>query len=263
MELRLKKFLLPCYVGIFCIFLYLPIMVLMIYSFNQGGFPAQWTGVSLCWYDDLFHSVDIWRAFQTSITVAICAAFLSVIFGLMLVYGAKRLKRNITYFFYSNILVPDIVIAIGMLSLFSYFMIPLGVITLIIGHTLLGLGFTVPILKSRLDELDHRLVEASLDLGASSWYTFRHVVLPFLYPAILVSTLLVIIVSFDDFVISFFCAGTSAQTLSLYVFTMIRSGISPTVNALSTIMLLISSFFVLAISLLQARLAVHDEKKSE
>jgi spermidine/putrescine transport system permease protein len=115
-------------------------------------------------------------------------------------------------------------------------------------------------LKSRLDELDLRLVEASLDLGASAFYTFRHIVLPFLYPAILVSTLLVIIVSFDDFVISFFCAGSSAQTLSLYVFTMIRSGISPTVNALSTIMLLISSFFILAISLLQIRLAVQDEK---
>jgi spermidine/putrescine transport system permease protein len=156
--------------------------------------------------------------------------------------------------------VPDIVIAVGMLSLFSYYMIPLGIVTLIIGHTLLGLGFTIPILKSRLDELDLRLVEASLDLGASVFYTFRHIVLPFLYPAILVSTLLVIIVSFDDFVISFFCAGSSAQTLSLYVFTMIRSGISPTVNALSTIMLLISSFFILAISLLQARLAVHNEK---
>jgi len=232
----------------------------MIYSFNQGGFPAEWQGFSFCWYYDLFQSVEIWRAFQNSISVAISSAFLSVTLGLMLVYGAKQFTTDISSFFYSNILVPDIVIAVGMLSLLSYFMVPLGLVSLIIGHTLLGLGFTIPILKSRLDELDSRLVEASLDLGASSLYTFRHVVLPFLYPAILVSTLLVIIVSFDDFVISFFCSGSSAQTLSLYVFTMIRSGISPTVNALSTIMLLISSFFILAISLLQARLAVHDGK---
>lgn len=260
MESKLKKFLLPYYVGFFCIFLYLPIIILTIYSFNQGGFPAQWQGASFCWYHDLFESNEIWRAFQNSIIVAISAAFFSVTFGLMLVYGAKRLKTNISYFFYSNILVPDIVIAVGMLSLFSYFMVPMGLITLIIAHTLLGLGFTIPILKSRLDELDTRLVEASLDLGASAFYTFRYIVLPFLYPAILVSTLLVIIVSFDDFVISFFCAGSSAQTLSLYVFTMIRSGISPIVNALSTIMLLVSSIFILAISLLQARLAVHNEK---
>jgi spermidine/putrescine transport system permease protein len=260
MGFRLQKLTLPLYVTFFCVFLYLPIIILMVYSFNQGGFPAEWKGLSFCWYYDLFASVEIWRAFQNSITVAMSAAFLSVTFGLMLVYGAKRLKTNISYFFYSNILVPDIVIAVGMLSLFSYYMIPLGIVTLIIGHTLLGLGFTIPILRSRLDEMDPRLVEASLDLGASVLYTFRHIVLPFLYPAILVSTLLVIIVSFDDFVISFFCAGSSAQTLSLYVFTMIRSGISPTVNALSTIMLLISSFFILAISLLQARLAVKNEK---
>lgn len=259
MKFKMKKMLLPMYVAIFCLFLYLPIIVLTIYSFNQGGFPAQWTGASFCWYHELFQSVEIWRAFQNSITVAICAAFLSVTIGLMLVCGAKKIKPNITYFFYTNILIPDIIIAVGMLSLFSYFRIPLGIMTLIIGHTLLGLGFTIPILKARLDELDHRLVEASLDLGASAWYTFIHIVMPFLYPAILVSTLLVLIISFDDFVISFFCAGSSAQTLSLYVFTMIRSGISPTVNALSTMMLLISSLFVLVISLLQARLVVHNE----
>ncbi|MBP6869629.1 ABC transporter permease [Candidatus Babeliales bacterium] len=260
MKLKLKKIALPLYVIFFCMFLYLPIIILTTYSFNQGGFPAQWAGLSFCWYHELFASVEIWRAFENSIAVALSSAFLSVTFGLMFVCGAKHIRKNISYFFYSNILLPDIVIAVGILSLFSYFMIPLGLITLIVGHTLLGLGFTVPILKARLDELDARLIEASLDLGASSLYTFRYIVLPFLYPAILVSTLLVMIVSFDDFVISFFCAGSSAQTLSLYVFTMIRSGISPTVNALSTIMLFVSSFFILAISLLQTRLGVSGEK---
>ena len=205
MSFKLSNFFLSLYVAFFCIFLYLPVIILMIYSFNQGGFPSSWQGLSLCWYYDLFASVEIWRAFQNSVTVALSAAFLSVTFGLMLVYGAKLCKVDITSFFFSNILVPDIVIAVGMLSLFSYFMIPLGLITLIIGHTLLGLGFTIPILKSRFDELDLRLVEASLDLGASGFYTFRHVVLPFLYPAMCVATLLVIIVSFDDFLLSFFC----------------------------------------------------------
>ncbi|MGZ6250601.1 MAG: ABC transporter permease [Candidatus Chromulinivorax sp.] len=260
MDTKLKRYLLSLYVGLFCIFLYLPIAILTIYSFNQGGFPQEWQGWSLCWYHELFQSVEIWHAFKNSIYVALSAALLSVTFGLMLVYGARKLQTDITYFFYSNILVPDIVIAVGMLSLFSYFLIPLGLITLIVGHTLLGLGFTIPILKARLDELDPRLVEASLDLGATASYTFWHIVLPFLYPAILASALLVIIVSFDDFVVSFFCAGSSAQTLSLYVFTMIRFGISPTVNALSTIMLAVSSLFVLAISFLQVRLADRHEK---
>lgn len=255
-----KKVLLPVYVTFFCIFLYLPITILTIYSFNQGGFPAQWQQFSFCWYYDLLHSVEIWRACQNSIIVAVSSAFLTVLFSLMFVCGARHIKTNIAYMFYGNILVPDVVIAIGILSLFSYFMVPLGLITLVIGHTVLGLGFAIPLLKARFDELDTRLVEASLDLGASYFYTFRFIMLPFLYPAILVATLLVMIVSFDDFVISFFCCGSSAQTLSLYVFTMIRSGISPIVNALSTIMLLVSSLFILAISLLQARLGVSDEK---
>lgn len=258
MKLKINKYLLPLYVLSFCLFLYLPIMILMMYSFNEGGFPAEWQGLSLRWYYDLFESVEIWRAFKNSLIVAVGSACLSLSMGLMLVCGAKQLKKNIVFFFFSNILIPDIVIAVGMLSLFSYFMVPLGLITLVIGHTLLGLGFTIPVLKSRLDELDYRLVEASYDLGASSLYTFRYVILPFLYPAIVVSALMVLIVSFDDFVIAFFCSGSSAQTLSLYVFTMIRLGISPTVNALSTIMLLVSSFFILAISILQARLANYE-----
>ena len=260
MQLKLQKNLLSCYVVLFCIFLYLPITILTVYSFNQGGFPAQWQQFSLCWYDDLLHSVEIWRAFQNSIIVAMSSACLSVLFSLMFVCGAKHVRTNIAYMFYGNILVPDIVIAIGILSLFSYFQVPLGLITLIIGHTVLGLGFAIPLLKTRFDELDTRLVEASLDLGASYFYTFRFIILPFLYPAMIVATLLVMIVSFDDFVISFFCSGSSTQTLSLYVFTMIRSGISPIVNALSTIMLLVSSFFILAISLLQARLGARHEK---
>lgn len=99
MESTMKKLILPLYVTIFCLFLYLPIIVLIIYSFNQDGFPAQWTGFSFDWYRELFISVEIWRAFQTSIIVALSATFLSVIFGLMFVCGAKQLRTDISYFF--------------------------------------------------------------------------------------------------------------------------------------------------------------------
>lgn len=251
---QFKKYALPSYVTTFFIFLYLPIFVLTLYSFNSGEFPSAWQGFSLHWYKDLFDSVEIWRAFQTSVTVALASSCLSIFLGMMFVCSSHSFAQKASSLFYSNILVPDIVLAVGLLSLFSFFYVPLGTVTLIAGHTLLGLGFAIPILKSRIDELDARLIEASLDLGATHWYTFWHVILPFMYPAILVSSLLVVIVSFDDFLISFFCAGSSAQTLSLYIFTMIRSGISPIVNALSTIMLLISSLFILLISFLNARL---------
>ncbi len=236
------------------LFLYTPIIVLVLYSFNQGGFPDVWQGFSLHWYHDLFSSIEIWRAFQNSVIVASCSSLLSVSMSIMFVHGMRHYTRDITSIFYSNALIPDIVLAVGMLTLFSYLMIPLGLTTLIAGHTLLGLGFAMPIIKSRYDELDKTLIEASLDLGASMRYTFFHVIIPFLYPAILVAFLLAVIISFDDFLISFFCSGSSVQTLSLYIFSMIRSGISPIVNALSTLLLLISCFLLFIMMMFQKNL---------
>ncbi len=232
-------------------FLYTPIMILVLYSFNQGGFPDVWQGFSLHWYQDLFTSVEIWRAFHNSVIVATFASFLSVSMSIMFVHGMRQFKYDFTPLFYSNALIPDIVLAVGLLALFSYVMIPLGLTSLIAGHTLLGLGFAMPIIKSRYDELDKNLIEASLDLGASMRYTFLHVIVPFLYPAILVAFLLAVIVSFDDFLISFFCAGSAVQTLSLYIFSMIRSGISPIVNALSTLLLLSSCLILMIMMMFQ------------
>ena len=148
---------------------------------------------------------------------------------------------------------PEIVLAVGLLSLFSFFAIPLGSITLIIGHTLLGLGYVIPILHGRFVELDRSLIEASYDLGATQRQTFFAIVLPLLMPALLSSGLLVFIISLDDFIVSFFCAGASVQTLPLYIFAVIRSGSSPMINALSTIMLIFTSFFVLIFSFLQIK----------
>lgn len=230
------------------LFLYMPIFVLVAYSFNEGEFPLEWQGFSLHWYYELFSLVEIWRAFKTSLIVATSAAILSLCLGMIFLYGAKKFPYKVISVFYINILIPDIVLAVGLLSLYAYFSIPLGLVALIIGHTVLGLGFVIPILSARFDEMDEFLIEASYDLGASEMYTFFNVVIPFMYPALFAAALLVMIVSFDDFLVSFFCAGSATQTLSLYVFSMIRAGVSPTVNALSTIMLLVSSVLVFGIS---------------
>lgn len=235
-------------------FLYMPIMVLVLYSFNDGGFPDAWNGFSFRWYYELFQSQEIWRAFQNSIIVASISSLLSVSMSILLVHGVRGYKRDVVSIFYSNALIPDIVLAVGLLSLFSYLMVPLGLTTLVAGHTLLGLGFSMPIIKGRYDELDKSLIEASLDLGASLRYTFFHVTVPFLYPAILVAFLLSVIISFDDFLISFFCSGSSVQTLSLYIFSMIRSGISPVVNALSTLLLIGSCAMLLIMMMVQRNL---------
>lgn len=248
---KFSKSLLTIFVGLVYLFLYTPIIVLVLYSFNQGGFPDIWRGFSLHWYDDLFKSVEIWRAFKHSIIIALASSSLSVLMGLAWVHGARKYKYDVTAIFYSNAVVFDIVLAVGLLALFSKLAVPFGLTTIIAGHTLLGLGFAVPVIKSRYDELDDSLIEASLDLGASSQYTFFKVVIPFLYPAIFSSFLLTMIVSFDDFLIAFFCSGSSVQTLSLYIFSMIRSGISPVVNALSTVLLVGSLCMILIMLMIQ------------
>jgi len=131
--------------------------------------------------------------------------------------------------------------------------VPLGTTTLIVGHTLLGLGYVIPILHARFVELDISLIEASYDLGATQKQTFFSIVLPLLRPALIASGLLVFIISLDDFIISFFCAGASIQTLPLYIFALIRTGASPMVNALSTILLIVSSLLVFLFSFLQIK----------
>ena len=155
--------------------------------------------------------------------------------------------------FYINLAIPEIVLAVGLMSFFYFFSVPLGMTTLIAAHTVLGLGYVAPIIYDRYAELDKRYVEASQDLGATQWQTFRLIVLPLLFPALVSSALLVFILSFDDFVLSFFCAGGSTQTLPMYIFSVLRIGVSPTVSALSAVMLVASSILVLLFLSVQAR----------
>lgn len=242
------------FVTLVYLFLYVPIAVLIVFSFNTSAFPDKWVGFSLKWYEALFQSTEIWAAFKNSLLVACSSVILSLTMAVFFVsyVSRDRLSRFIPAF-YLNLIIPEIVVAVGLLTLFSFFSIPLGITTLIAGHTLIGLGYAVPIVYARFMELDESIIEASLDLGANQHQTFYGVILPLLKPALFAAGLLVFILSFDDFLISFFCSGTSSQTLSLYIFAMIRTGVTPTVNALSTLLLLISSILVLIFSSLRIR----------
>jgi spermidine/putrescine transport system permease protein len=175
--------------------------------------------------------------------------------GIFLIFYATQGGRIGKYLaiFYGNIVIPETVLAVSLLGFFSMLSISLGFTTLIVGHTVLGLGFVIPIVYARFLELDYRLTEASLVLGATPIQTFFKVTLPLLMPALITSALLVFIISFDDFILTYFCAGSSVQTLSLYILSMIRSGVSPVVNALSAVLLLISSVLVLIFFNLKTR----------
>jgi spermidine/putrescine transport system permease protein len=250
----LSRVLLPIWVAAVYLFLYIPIFVLMVFSFNEIMFPYHWVGFSLKWYKELFVSSEIWSAAYYSLVVGLSSVVLSITLGLLFVIWTSRKKlEGLMGIFYPNLVIPEIVVAVGLLSFFIFFHVPLGLTSLIVGHTLLGLGYAVPLIYTRFSSLDQRIIEASLSLGATHRQTFFKVVLPMLTPALIAAGLLVFILSLDDFLIAFFCAGSSVQTLSLYIFSMIRSGVSPVVNALATFMLIVSSLLVAIFCSLKAR----------
>jgi spermidine/putrescine transport system permease protein len=253
----LRRYALPITTLLVYGFLYLPIVVLVVFSFNSVAFPYHWISFSWQWYYELFHAPEIWDAVRNSLVVASAAVLLSVSLGVLFVfYSAQSRMKKVLPLFYGTLIIPEIVLAVGLLSLFTYFSVPLSLMTLIAGHTLIGLGYVIPIVYARFLEIDRSIIEASLDLGATIHQTFLRVVLPLLTPALIAASLLVFIVSFDDFLIAFFCTGTSSQTLSLYIFSMIRAGVSPTINALSTLMIALSSLLVLLFCSLQTRVKV-------
>lgn len=228
-------------------FLYVPLVILMVYSFNAAAFPAPWTGFTLEWYGELFQSTHIWQAFLNSLIVAISATTLSIIFSILLVfYDVKggSVERYMPLF-YANLIVPEIVLSVGLLGLFVSFSIPLGLLTLSIAHSILGVGYTIPMVYERYKELDYRLFEASLDLGATRKQTFFTIILPLLRQSIATSAIMTFVISFDDFVLAYFCAGGESQTLPLYILSVLRAGVSPVINALATCILLASGLFVM------------------
>ena len=243
------RFLQPLFVCCIYLFLYLPISILVLFSFNDSTVSIKWVGFSLRWYKKLVASPEIIDALKVSLIVAICATILSLLIGTSFVLANKWWKSSLlSTLFYTNVLLPEIVFAIGILSIFTFFRIPVGYGSLITGHTLIGLGFVVPIVRARFLELDPLLTEASLDLGATYPQTFKKVLLPLLMPSLIAAGLLVFTLSLDDFLIAFFCSGPTVQTLSVYVYSMVRTGVDPTINAISTCFLVVSSLLVLVLS---------------
>lgn len=236
------------------LFLYLPIVILIIFSFNNSLLPFIWKQFTLKWYQQLFQSPEVWNAVKNSLIVAFSAVFLSLVMGVFLVfYSSRNFLAHFLVLFYGTLAIPEIVLAASLLAIFLFAHIPLGLMTLIAVHTLLGLGYVVPMVAARFAELDYSLTEAAMDLGATRTQTFFSIILPLLSPALVASALLVFIISFDDFLLSFFCAGAGVQTLPMYIFSMIRSGATPMINALSTILLVLSTILVLLISSLKIK----------
>ena len=225
------------------IFIYTPTLVMIVFSFNQQQFPSPWAGFSLNWYIDLFQNKELWQAAYTSFLVAFWSTTLSALLSIGLIFYTARggkIKKFLPIF-YGNYIFPETVFAVGFLTFILFINLPLGLSTLILAHLVLALGIFIPLTYHAYKEIDPLILEASMDLGAPPLYTFFHITIPLLYPVLTTTALLVFVNSFEDFLLAYFCAGNSVQTLSLYIFSKIRTGVSPVLNALFTLLFSASS----------------------
>ena len=234
-----------CYLTLVYLFLYVPIIVLIILSFNEAGLPTVWTGASLKWYGALASNDTIQRAALNTAMVAISSTLIATTLGTLLALGIEmRQKQNsvLDALLFAPMIIPDIVLAIALLSLFSILEFTLGLHSIVISHVVFNIAFVFAVVRTRLRNFDFSVIEASIDLGGSAVTTFRRITLPSIFPGVLAAALLALTLSVDEFIIAFFVsgAGPSSQTLPMQIYAMIRFGVTPEINALATLVMLFS-----------------------
>ena len=251
-----KRALLWLAIGLF-LFLYIPILILIIYSFNESRQIGIWTGFSWRWYGELMRDEAVLDALKLSLWVATWSTIISTFLGTLTALAMERHRfwGKITYdaILYLPIIIPDIVMALSTLLFFVVLGVALSRYTILIAHVAFNISFVAIVVRARLADMNSTLEEAAADLGANEWQTFRRVTLPLLMPGIISGALLAFTLSLDDFVITFFVAGPGSTTLPVRVYSMIRFGLTPEVNAVSTLMFLGSTLLVVISLLLQRR----------
>jgi spermidine/putrescine transport system permease protein/putrescine transport system permease protein len=242
---------------LFFALLYLPIFAVAVFSFNRKKSLAVFDGWSLQWYDAFVHDSVLTHSLGTSIEVAAVAMVGSVVLGTALAFGLVRARTRLggaaNFIMLIPLVTPEIVTGVASLMLFKGVGLQPGLATLMIAETTFSISYVTVILRSRVAELNPEVEEAAMDLGATRAQAVRLVTLPLLWPAILSSAILIFTIVFDDFVLAFFTTGVSPQPLSVRIYSAIRFGVQPSINAVGTLMLL-GSIVLIAISLLLPRL---------
>jgi spermidine/putrescine transport system permease protein len=232
-------------------FFYLPILILVANSFNPARFSSRWQGFSLVWYRRLFESPEIWQALKNTLIIAVSVTAVSVVLGTAAAYalhryGASRLQKVHYTLIYQPLVVPEILMGISLLMAFVAAGVPLGLFTIFLAHVTFCVSFVAMTVLGRLQDFDFSIIEAARDLGASPWQSTRKVLIPVLMPGIVAGALLAFTLSIDDFVITFFVAGPGSTTLPLRIYSMIKYGAPPMINALSTLLLAVTFTAVVA-----------------
>lgn len=233
------------------LFLYVPMVIMAVNSFNNSAYGNEWQGFTLDWYRQLFTMGDVWHSLKNTLIIGISASITSTTLGTLAAFALYRYDswlQKIHYgLTYLPLVMPEILMGISLLLVFVFMQISLSLWTVFIAHTTFCVSYVTFIILSRLRNFDYSMVEASLDLGASPWVTLRRVVIPQLMPGLLSGALLAFTISIDDYIITAFVAGPGSATLPIYIYGLIKFGLTPVVNALSTLLLLATFISVLLV----------------
>ena len=234
------------------LFLYAPLAIVVVYSFNDSRLNAQWVGFTLDWYRKLFHNEEMLGAAWNSLLIALTASAASTVLGTMAGYAMYRFKpRLLPVLVVAPIAIPEILMGVSLLIFFVAIDLTLGLTSIILAHIAFCIGFVAIVVRARLAGMDESLVEAARDLGATPFQAFRLVTLPLIMPGVIAGALMAFTLSIDDFVITYFTAGAGALTLPLEIYTMVKISVTPEVNAISTLLMMLT----LALIVIASRLS--------
>lgn len=241
------------YLGLVFFLMYLPIAVVVVFSFNESKLPVKWSGFSLQWYEKLFQNDAMMEALANSLILAVLSCLIAAVIGTLGAVGLSRIhwktKGAMEYISILPLMIPEIILGMVMMAFFYMLGLPFGMLTLLIGHTVFCVPYILMEVKARLVGMDPALEEAARDLGAGSFRAFWDITLPLIMPAVVSGSLLAFAMSMDDVVISIFVNGPRISTLPIKVYTQMKTGVTPEINALCTIMLGITLLALLIYSL--------------
>lgn len=236
------------HLGMVYVFLFLPIAVLVVLSFNRSGLPTSWGGFTTDWYGEMIRDENLREGLRNTLIVAVGATVIATVLGTLLAVGMQRYVRSraVEVLILAPAVLPDIVLAVGLLTLYTFIDTTLGLRSVLASHALFCMAFVTAVVRARLQSVDTSLEEAARDLGSSRVGAFVRITLPTLLPGIVAGALLSFTLSLDEFVIAFFTNGPTTPTLPQVIYSNVRFGVKPDVNALATVLLFVSMVAVLA-----------------
>ena len=244
-------------------FLYVPLLIVVVYSFNDSRLNAEWVGFTFGWYDKLFHNQDMLLAAGNSLLIGLTASAVATVLGTMAGMAMYRYRpRLLSILVLAPIAIPEILMGVSLLIFFVLLNLTLGLVSVALAHIAFCIGFVAIVVRSRLAGMDESLTEAARDCGASPLNAFRYVTLPLIMPGVIAGALMAFTLSIDDFVITFFTAGAGTVTLPLQIYSMIKIAVTPEVNAVSTLLMLLTLALIIVASKLSPSLLGTDEENA-